>query len=185
MEFIDVNVQNYVSDLVESSEQELLEYKKFARVKAEQGKVGQEIVTIMKDGLVETKNVVKEDPETGEPDWIVTNPNGEQYCVPDKTFKKKYELEVDSEGYHRPKGGAIKAIQITDNISFTAPWGEKMNIVKGGYLVVNNPNDIYGIQEEEFHNTYKLASEVDKDFNKDTKEIENIQKSKDEEISKN
>ena len=42
MNFIDVDVQNYVNDIV-SEGQDLLEYKKFARVKAEQGKVGQEI----------------------------------------------------------------------------------------------------------------------------------------------
>ena len=163
MEFTDVNVQNYVNDLV-SEGVELKEYKKFARVHAEQGKVGQEIVTVMKNGFVETKNVVKEDPETGEPDWIITNPDGEKYCVPDKTFRKKYELEVDAEGYHRPKGGPVKAIQIEDNISFMAPWGEKMNIEKGGYLVVNAPDDIYGIQLQEFNNTYKTAEEVDKMF---------------------
>lgn len=45
-----------------------------------------------------------------------------------------------------------------------APWGEKMNIEKGGYLVVNAPDDIYGIQLQEFNNTYKTAEEVDKMF---------------------
>lgn len=179
MEFIEVEVANYASDMADLKGG-LKEYKKFARIKAEQGKVGQEIVTKMKNGLVETKNIVKLDPETNEPDWIVTNPDGEQYCVPDKTFKKKYELEVDNDGYHRPKGAPVQAIQIDDNISFTAPWGEKMNIAKGGYLVVNGPDDIYGIQEEEFYNTYKPASEVDKLFgnNKEesieTKETESI-----------
>ena len=180
MDFIDVDVANYVNDIV-SEGAELKEYKKFARVRAEQGKVGQEIVTVMKNGLVETKNVVKEDAETGEPDWIITNPDGEKYIVPDKTFRKKYEIEKDSEGYHRPKGGSVKAVQIDENISFTAPWGEKMNIEKGGYLVVNGPKDIYGIQLQEFNNTYKPANEVDMMFNKQEKVVD---KAKDDVIER-
>ncbi len=163
MAFKEVDVEDYVSEMVENGA-DLKEYKKFARVRAEQGRVGQEVITQMKNGLVETKNVVKEDPETEEPDWIVTNPDGEQYIVPDKTFRKKYDVEKDADGYHRPKGGPVKAVQINEDISFMAPWGEKMNIEKGGFLVVNGPKDIYGIQLDEFNNTYKPAQEVDRMF---------------------
>ncbi len=174
MDFKDVDAYIYVSDMVDNGA-ELKDYKKFARVKAEQGREGQEVITQMKNGLVETKNVVKVDPETDEPDWIVTNPDGEQYIVPDKTFRKKYEVEVDAEGYHRPKGGPVKAVQINEDISFMAPWGEKMNIEKGGYLVVNAPNDIYGIQQEEFNNTYKPAEEVDKMFESQKQDSKTLQ----------
>ena len=31
-----------------------------------------------------------------------------------------------------------------------------MNIKKGGYLVISNLNDIYGIQKEEFEETYEI-----------------------------
>ena len=175
MEFKEVNIENYVNDIV-SEGAKLEEFKKFARIKAEQGKVGQVIVTVMKNGLEETKNVVKEDAETGEPDWIVTNPDGEKYCVPDKTFRKKYEIADEKEGIYKPKGGAVKAVQIEENISFVAPWGEQMNIAKGGYLIVNGPKDIYGIQLEEFNNTYKPASEVDKMFEQENQKIAKTKK---------
>lgn len=97
MEFTDVNVQNYVNDLV-SEGVELKEYKKFARVHAEQGKVGQEIVTVMKNGLVETKNVVKEDPETGEPDWIITNPDGENIVYQTRLLEKSMNWKLTLKG---------------------------------------------------------------------------------------
>ena len=57
MDFKDVDAYIYVSDMVDNGA-ELKDYKKFARVKAEQGREGQEVITQMKNGLVETKNVV-------------------------------------------------------------------------------------------------------------------------------
>ena len=70
------------------------------------------------------------DPETDEPDWIVTNPDGEQYIVPDKTFRKKYEVEVDAEGYHYlatlciPDGASCYNVELTidrdDQLSFSS-----------------------------------------------------------------
>ena len=129
-------------------------YAKFARVRARQGVEGEEIVTIMQNGLVETKNVVTID-ETGKPGWVVTNPSGEQYIIPNKTFLKKYEIDEKNPEVYKPKGGVIIAVQINEDVSFTAPWGEEMNIKNGGYLVCSNLNDIYGIQEKEFNETYK------------------------------
>lgn len=52
----------------------------------------------------------------------------------------------------------MNAAQINEPISFTAPWGEKMNIDKGGYILQdpNNPNDIYGISGKDFDSTYRF-----------------------------
>ncbi len=134
-------------------------YKKFARVEAEQGVPGQKITTIMKDGHVEVSDVVVKVDENGNPDWIVTNPTGEKYAVPHKKFVKRYDIEAGKDGKHAPKGSAIEAIQIDEEISFDVPWGEngapvEMTIKKGGYLNITDLGDIYGIQEEEFKKTY-------------------------------
>lgn len=146
------NIKSYVQKLVDVSKPE--RYAKFALITAVQGKVGQRLETVMKNGLVETVNIVSVDEKTNQSDWIITNPSGEQYLVKDSTFKKKYEaLDLDNNVY-KPKGGVCIFVQTNEDISFVAPWGEKMNISKGGYLNITNLDDIYGVQQDEFNETY-------------------------------
>lgn len=139
-------------------------YKKYARVKAEKGVPGEKLTTVMKDGHVEVANVVVTIDQNGNPDWIVTNPDGERYVVKHQKFIKNYELEEGKDGKHAPIGAPIEAIQIPDEISFDVPWGEngapvEMTIKAGGYLNITDFSDIYGIQEEEFNNTYAPCNE--------------------------
>lgn len=143
-----------VKDYVLSLNKKAYYYAKFANIQAVQGKVGEKFATVMKNGLVETTNVVGTDEKTGKPDWIVTNPSGEKYLVKDSVMQKKYEvLDVDNNMF-KPKGAPSLFVQIDEDVSFTAPWGEVMNIVAGGYLNVTNLDDIYGIQPQEFAETY-------------------------------
>lgn len=135
------------------------QYAKFAKVFAMQGVPGESIQTTMSNGLVETTNMVSVDEKTGEPDWIITNPAGEKYIVPDSTFHKKYESFDLEQGIYKPKGGVQKFIQIDEDISFTAPWGEKMTITAGGYINTTDFNDIYGVQKDEFLKTYAECNE--------------------------
>lgn len=128
-------------------------YKKFARVKAKQGVVGQEVVTIMKNGLIETRNIVTLG-EDNQPGWIITNPSGEQCIISNKKFIRKYELEVGPDGKHAPKGDAIAVVQVPEDITIITSWGEEQNIKAGGFLNISNIEDIYGIQKEEFFETY-------------------------------
>ena len=156
------NMQSYLYDQLKGGAKPKW-YKKYARVKAEKGVPGQPIETIMKNGLREVAAVVKAD-EKGEADWIVTNPSGEKYAVPHAKFIKRYELEVGSDGKHAPKGAPIEAIQIHEDITFDVPWGENgapvpMTIKAGGYLNITNLDDVYGIQEEEFYETYSECNE--------------------------
>lgn len=150
-------LQEYVINLVNSGVEPCY-YKKYARVEAVQGLEGEVITTIMSDGHVETVNKVEKD-EDGNCGWIVTNPSGEKYIVPHKIFAKKYDLEVGADGKHAPKGDPIKAIQINENIEFAASWGEQMKINAGGYLNISNKDDIYGIQEKEFCETYSICDQ--------------------------
>lgn len=152
------NIKEYLTEGLKSGRFQSNIYQKSGEITARVGKIGEKIVTIMANGLQETKNFVTVD-ENGNPGWVVTNSTtGEQYIVTDSVFKKKYERITGTEDEFRPVWNPITATQIIDeNICFTAPWGKIQNIVSGGYLVFNkNFDDIYGIQEDEFNKTYKM-----------------------------
>ncbi len=165
------NILEYVIEGIESGNLSVEEVAKFARIKAEQGELGQEVITKMADGLEETRNTVKLDEKTGQPGWIVTNPGGEQYIVEDSAFNKKYELDPENNEQYKPKGGPVLATQINEDITFEAPWGGDMNIATGGYLVLAGEKDIYGIQKKEFNDTYKPTDKSKEVALKEAKEV--------------
>lgn len=148
------NIAEYVKEGIKSGKLTVDEVAKFARISARQGTLGEQVITQMANGLEETKNTVKIDEKTGEPGWIVTNPDGEEYIVEDSVFKKKYEMDPENPSQYKPKGGPVLSSTIDEHIEFDAPWGETMKIESGGSLILNGPNDIYGIQKAEFENTY-------------------------------
>ena len=148
------NIAEYVKEGIKSGKLTVDEVAKFARISARQGAVGEQVITQMANGLEETKNTVKIDEKTGEPGWIVTNPDGEEYIVEDSIFKKKYEIDPENPSQYKPKGGPVLSSTIDEHIEFDAPWGETMKIESGGSLILSGPNDIYGIQKAEFENTY-------------------------------
>lgn len=129
-------------------------YAKSARISARPGKVGEEITTKMKDGHKETTNVVE-----NEGDMVATNPSGEQYIIPAETFANKYEPDPNNPGRYRPIGGAQEFITLDENVMFRAPWGQQMFIKKGGVLNITKRDDIYGIQQAEFQETYAPCDE--------------------------
>ena len=156
------NITEYVKEGITSGKLTVEEVAKFARIHARQGILGEEIVTKMANGLEETRNTVTADEKTGEPGWVVTNPDGEEYIVADSTFKKKYEIDPENPEQYKPKGGPVLSSPINEHIEFNAPWGETMKIEAGGSLILSGANDIYGIQKAEFENTYASTGK-DKD----------------------
>lgn len=148
------DIAAYVRDALESGRFTPGRYQKKGEFTARRGVAGEKIVTVMANGLKETENTVAAD-ENGNPDWVVTGIGGEQYVVTDAVFNSKYEPIEGREGVYRPKSFPVTAAQTDEAISFTAPWGEKMNIAAGGYIVFTNPPDIYGIQQAEFDATYE------------------------------
>ncbi len=149
------NIAEYVEKGLISGKLTVEEVAKFARIHARQGIPGEEVVTKMANGLEETKNTVKLDEKTGNPGWVVTNPDGEEYIIEDSTFQKKYEIDPENPEQYKPKGGPVLSTRINEHIEFQAPWGETMKIEAGGSLIISGPSDIYGIQKDEFKNTYK------------------------------
>ena len=95
-----INPKEYVEMRLAAGDKPQL-YAKTARVKARLGIVGEEIVTKMADGHVETVNTVK----TAD-DMVVTNPTGEEYIISGETFRKRYEKDPANPELYRPKGGA-------------------------------------------------------------------------------
>lgn len=110
---------------------------------ARPGMVGEKVATYSESGILETVNQVGTDPQTNQPDWIVSKvSNGEvlidgfgnrnEWIVNDVKFRTKYGVDPENPMLFKPKGNPQQFVQISDNISFQAPWGETMNIAKGG-----------------------------------------------------
>lgn len=131
-------------------------YEKFVPVYGRKAKMGEKIATVTKDGL-ETINTAKSG------DYIVKNQTDakEEYIVPAEKFEKRYVLGKKIDGTwneYRPFG-EIKAIKISSKKEFyiAAPWGEKMVVKDGDYLVSPlNYSEVYRIANHEFHETYRL-----------------------------
>lgn len=151
------NIKEYLLNEYEKGLLQPKEYVKSARIKARKGIAGEKISTIVSGGLHETDNIVTVDHKTGKPGWVVTGKNGEEYIVSDSVFCEKYKPVEGIADTYAPKGQPIIAVKVNENISFMAPWEEKMNIISGGYIVISNSSDIYGVQEKEFCETYMLT----------------------------
>lgn len=148
------NIKEYLTEALKNGKIQSKTYQKSGEITARVGEIGEEILTVMANGLQETKNTVTVD-ENGNPGWVVTNNTGEQYIVSDSVFRSKYKKIEGTEDRFKPIWNPITATQIDENICFTAPWGETQNLIAGGYLVFNKDfNDVYGIQQEEFIETY-------------------------------
>lgn len=146
-------MREFVSVLINNGT-EVKSFAKFARVQARPAITGEVIITILANGKKETSNAANEG------DWIVTNPGGEQYIVAADKFPKKYEAapEIGADWY-KPTGGVQKFIQLCEDVVFICSWGEEQSIDAGGFINVTDLNDIYGVAEQEFNDTYKECDE--------------------------
>lgn len=112
----------------------------------------------MKNGLLEAQNTAKEG------DYIVRNPDGEEYTISAKKFASNYAQKgggkQDENGFedYEPTGGPMCMVPVTEDIVIEAPWGGPMPIEKGGVLAYAGDNDIYGIQGPELKN-YSLCDD--------------------------
>ncbi len=144
----------YIKELCLSSKTKSAIYCKTAEITAFRGEIGEEVVTVLSNGLKETVNTVKKDPVTGNPGWIVTGVGGERYIIEDRKFIEKYEPSPDGGNRYRPKKVPHAAFSVPESISFIAAWGAIMNIEAGGYLVCNRDGEIWGVAKDEFEATY-------------------------------
>lgn len=118
-------------------------------------KNGAPLETIASDGTKETGNMVTRNHRVvnnvGTPDnrWAVT----------DDFFDKTYSQGNDGE--YNPTGAYRDAYQVNEPINIPTPWGDTMNVDKGGYIFRNPDNgkgqeEWYGISGKDFDNSYKF-----------------------------
>ena len=173
MDFKKVDVNEYVKKGLEDGTMLPLTAVKFARIVARQGVVGQEVESFTSNGLSEKVAVVELDKQTNQPGWIATKVDAEgniiidefghknQWIIEDSTFVKKYEIDPENPTLFKPKGGPQVFVEIQDNITLEQ-WGSEMNVEKGGFINITNPDDMYGISKRDFDDTYQFVIEENK-----------------------
>lgn len=155
---IDLNTKEYTQKFLHSPI-----YKKFAEITAIQVTENTKV-----DTIVNGKNETTNNAEPG--DYIVRNPDGEEYVVKKEKFDSKYEFtgqtiminKIEKKVY-TPKG-KIRAFKNDTNeeVELTAPWGEQMYGDESCYFVAvcDDSGDIgedrYLIENRAFNNTYKM-----------------------------
>lgn len=169
--YVKVNGKEYAEKGIATGQFEAKTAVKFARIAARRGVEGEEIVTYTQNGEIEKVDTVKVDPETKEVGWVVTklDENGEvvvdefghknEWIVDAKTFAKKYEVDETKEGVYKPVGGPQIFVPIVMDV-ILEQWGGEMKIEAGGWLNITNPDDIYGISERDFYDTYRFVDDV-------------------------
>lgn len=169
-----VDVHQYVDMGIKNGTMIPKEAEKFARIVAKQGQVGEKVISWSGDSLgheiQEKVAYVQNDENTNQPGWIVTkvdedgnimldnNNHVNQWIIEDSVFRKKYEIDPENPTLFKPKGGPQIFVQINDNIILNQ-WGEDMKIAAGGYINITNINDMYGISERDFNDTYQFTEE--------------------------
>lgn len=149
----------------------------FARISAKQGNVGETVISwsvdIKWNEIQEKVAQIEVDVQTNQPGWIATkvdeqgniiidnNGHVNQWIIDDTTFKKKYEIDPKNPSLYRPKGGPQLFVQIADNIILNQ-WGADMKIAAGGYINITNVDDMYGISQRDFEDTYKFTDNLSK-----------------------
>lgn len=163
-DFRKVNVKDYVAEVLTIAES--VRAEKFARIIAKQGTIGKEVIS----WSVDTEgNPIKEKVAfVEEGDWIVTksdnkgkairdiNDHTNQWIITNETFQTKYEIENAEQGIYKPTGGVQVFVPILENITLNQ-WGNDMNIAEGGWINITNPDDMYGISQRDFEDTYKIT----------------------------
>lgn len=172
-----VEVTSYVKQGIENGTMIPLQDEKFARIIARQGAIGETVISWSADSqgneIQEKVAQVQIDAQTNQPGWIVTkvdeqgnividnNGHSNQWIIDDTTFKKKYEIDHENPSLCKPKGGPQIFVQITDNIILNQ-WGSDMRIAAGGYINITNVDDMYGISQRDFEETYKIIDDLSK-----------------------
>ena len=172
--FTKEQMKEYVQEKLKDTT--IIEAKKVGNTFAVQGVVGQEVITYEIDSegkeYVEKTGVVELDPETNEPGWIlcktgkdnkpVFNQYGHtnQYIVADSKFKSMYEPSVDGPDLYS-KSQIEKFIQTEEDIVFETKYGA-MVITAGGYIDITDLEEISGISEQSFNDTYMVVEQVTK-----------------------
>lgn len=169
-----VNTQEYVEDGLEQGKFEVFEAVKHTRIAAQQGEIGQEVISWSEDEngnpIQERVSTVKTDETTGEPGWIATktgadgqpiidrNGNLNQWIISDSVFRKKYEADPEHPGIFKPTGGPQKFVRTTEAL-IISQFDSEMTMPTGSYINVTDPDNMYAINPRDFHDTYTIVDD--------------------------
>jgi len=104
------------------------------------------VVTKTADG-VETVNTAKKG------DIIMSGPNGEKYVIKPEKFGKNYQGNIGSTMIPEQSPRTVARYDGPEGV-IEAPWGEKMRLRPGDYVVQEGPGLYYRIAADEFDKTY-------------------------------
>lgn len=167
--FRKVEAKHYVLTGINCGEMVPFYARKFGKVLARRGKIGEEISTYTDDGLLEKVNNVEIDPDTGLPNWVLMKANEYGYPVVDEyghvnewikddsDFHDEYDPDSEIDGLFISVDGAQLFVPVLNDIILVQD-GEEMFVKAGGYLNITNLNNIYGISERDFKDTYRIVS---------------------------
>ena len=165
MEYRKVDTREYVEAGLADGSLEVFEAVKHARISAVRGEVGQKVISWSEDEngnpIQEKVATVTADKETGETGWIATktdadgnpiidkNGHANQWIISDETFRKKYEVDPDHPDIFKPVGAPQKFVETKEALTI-----DEMNMPKGSFINITNPDDMYAINPRDFHDTY-------------------------------
>ena len=170
-EYIKVNIVDYVNKSLRE-DAEIIYAQKKAKVSARKGVNGEKIISWSQDSngneIIEKVDTIELNPESNPIWYILTkvdsygNPivdkNGHvnEWIVKGEVFERKYEHDYGN--IFKPKGGIQKFIKTTENIILNQ-WGSEMKIAQNGYINITNEEDMYGISEHDFNDTYEIIKQ--------------------------
>ena len=151
-----------------------IECTKMARVRARPAQEGEEIVSWAGDGTKEAVAsgkagsyiLTKLDADGN----VMLDENGHpnEWQVSSDQMKKRYEMGeigVDGSFVAMTRPAVTQVMRVDRDVVIMVPWGEGGALVpqyirKGGYLNVTDPNDVYGISEQDFNDTYRRGDGI-------------------------
>ena len=169
-----VDIIKYIQEGIRNRQMVPFTAVKYARIIARQGAIGETVVTWSVDSngkeVKEKVAQVELDNETNNPGWVATkvdedcqvifdsNGHTNEWIIEDSKFRSKYEIDTENPSLFKPKGGLQIFVRISEDI-ILEQWGSEMLLSAGSYINITNPNDIYGISERDFNDTYKIVDE--------------------------
>ena len=166
-DFIRVDVRVYVNKGIENGDLAPFWAIKYGRVRARRGNLGELVNTYTDGGILERKNQVTVDPQTGKPGWVITkcSPDGEviideygnknEWIMKDSDFISEYALDPDMDGVFMSVDGPQLFVQVLTDMVMVQ--GEKeMHVECGGFINITDLSSCYAISERDFNDTYRI-----------------------------
>lgn len=169
--FVKMDVKYYVVTSLQSGKLEPICAVKTGKVLARRGKLGEEVITYTDKGLIEKKNKVSVDKNTGSVDMVLMKANDygypiideyghvNEWIVKEKDFVEEYVPDKEIDGVFQSTDGLQLFVPVLIDMVFMQN-GKDMFVGSGGYLNITDITDIYGISKRDFEDTYHVIDNL-------------------------